>query len=207
MLGGVKAIVLEKNPFTRAGLVTILKDRLKCTIQDFDHPPAAIAAAASSALILLDPYQFGYDGCWAVRRLREQNKTVPILALTSSPDRSALVKTYRAGASGVLLKTCTVADFHTALDALFTKGVYMPLEAAGQMIEYLHGAQSTPELSDRENEVMHLLGNGQMVKQIALELGLSVKSISTYRTRILKKLNLRNTAEIMRHILTKTATT
>jgi DNA-binding NarL/FixJ family response regulator len=120
------------------------------------------------------------------------------------PETQYATRALRAGAAGYLTKESVPAELIAALRHIAAGGRYVSREL-GEVLAAQVGGQAKQEpheaLSDREDQVLRLLATGQTVTQIAQELSLSVKTVSTYRSRVLEKLGLKTTAELMRYAL------
>lgn len=142
----------------------------------------------------------GRGGLDAIREIRDVKPTVPILVLTMHAEDQYAFRAFRAGASGYLHKAEEPAILFEAVKKLLAGGRYVSGALAEKLATDL-SAGDTPKLSDREVQVLRLLATGKTVKQIGSELSLSEKTISTYRVRLLEKLRLSTTAELVRYAL------
>jgi DNA-binding NarL/FixJ family response regulator len=147
------------------------------------------------------------NGAQATERLKASCPRVKILALTVHEDRGYLRRLLEAGASGYVLKRAAAEELIAAIRAVAAGGLYLdPAMAA-----HLTGASSRPDpagelppaedLSDRELEVVRLIARGQSNKEIAATLGISGKTVETYKARALQKLSLRSRADLVRYAL------
>jgi DNA-binding NarL/FixJ family response regulator len=133
-----------------------------------------------------------------LRRLRREFAGVPILVVSMHPADQFALRALQAGAAGYVAKDSDPADVVRAVSTALGGGRYVPVELqeAARLAEDppAHGA-----LSDREYQVLRMIGAGRTVSAIGMELGLSVKTVSTYRARILEKLQLRTSAELIHY--------
>jgi DNA-binding NarL/FixJ family response regulator len=140
------------------------------------------------------------SGLDVIRQLKTEGIKTPILILTSQPEEQYAIRVLKAGASGFIGKEVAAEDLTTAIRKILAGRKYITESISEKMASDLSGdQQKAPHelLSNRELEVMKLLASGKTVSEISEVLFLSVPTISTYRNRILKKLNLRNNAELM----------
>jgi DNA-binding NarL/FixJ family response regulator len=163
----------------------------------------AVLAAAPVDLVLLDislPAGNGFD---VLMHLQETHPTLPVLIFSVHPERQYVVRALKAGAAGYLLKSSAPRELVTALQRVAQGERYVSAALVGQLVHEI-AATDTPlhtTLSQREAQVLRMLTTGAALKEIAYELALSVKTVSTYRQRLLKKLRLRTTADLIRYAL------
>jgi len=136
--------------------------------------------------------------------VRSNHPSVRVVVLSAHTEQEYAVRALRGGASGYVTKERSTEDLAEAIRMASTGRRYISASVAELLAADLAGDADRPahaELSDRELEVLRLLGTGKSVKQIAAGLGLSVKTVSTYRMRLLEKLHLKSTAELIRFAL------
>lgn len=151
-------------------------------------------------VVVLDVSMPGRGGLETVAELKKRNPRVRVLMLTVHPEDRFAVRCLKGGADGYMTKDNATDELITAIRKVHTGGKYVSPSLAENLVMSLDrdfGAAPHETLSDREFQVMRMLASAQTVSEIADELCLSVKTISTYRSRILEKLGLRNNAEIM----------
>jgi two-component system invasion response regulator UvrY len=203
----MRVLVCDDHPIVRRGLREILEGA---------GPPVTVGEAASAAeglalarkqpwdTVVLDITMPGRSGLELLRDLKREHPNVPVLVLSVHPAEQYAVRVLRAGASGYLTKESAPEELLTAIRHIVRGGRYISPSVGETLADDLdRPAEQLPHhtLSDREFEIMRLLASGKRASEIAHELHLSVKTVSTYRTRILQKLNLRTTAEIMRYAI------
>ena len=153
-------------------------------------------------LVLLDVSMPGGPFLENLQRLRAKHPTVRVLVLSVHPEDQWAVRALRAGASGYLTKDHSPDQLLEAIRRVYRGGKYVSPTLAEHLAKQLDGdVQRAPHelLSDREFEVMRRLGSGLTVSQIATELAISAKTVSTYRTRILEKMAVETNAELVRY--------
>ena len=144
------------------------------------------------------------NGLQVLQEIRSYRPKLPVLFLSMYPERQYAVRTLKAGAAGYLTKESAPNELIAAIRKAASGGKYVSQSLAERLASNLMtNSVSEPleTLSDREHQVMTLLADGKTVATIAAELTLTVSTISTYRTRILRKLRLETTAELIRYAL------
>jgi DNA-binding NarL/FixJ family response regulator len=137
-------------------------------------------------------------------RLASEHRDLPVLVVSMHPEEDWAVRALEAGAAGYLSKKHGGEELAEAVRRLHAGSRYVSRDLADTLARRLgpEGAGPPHEaLSRREYEVLCLLGSGRMVKSAALELGISPKTVSTYRARILEKMGLGNTADLIRYVV------
>ncbi len=162
---------------------------------------AALEKTATD-LVLLDVSMPGGPFLDTLRALRERHPSIRVLVLSVHPEDQWAVRALKAGASGYLTKDHSPEQLLEAIRRVYRGGKYVSPTLAEQLATHLDAAgQRAPHelLSDREFEVMRRLGSGLTVSQIASELAISAKTVSTYRTRILEKMAVASNADLVRY--------
>lgn len=150
-------------------------------------------------VVLLDIGMPGRSGLDVLKQLRAEHPGLSVLILTMYPEEQYAVRALRAGAAGYLTKDSGPEELVNAVRKVASGGRYVTMRAAESLAFEVQGRlrQSPHEaLSDRELQVLCMIARGKTVNEIAAELTLSAKTVSTYRSRVLAKLNLRNNSEI-----------
>jgi len=153
-------------------------------------------------VVVLDISIPGKNWLDVLKELRSQKPNLPVLILSAYPDEEHAMRAFRAGASGYLTTECAPDELITALKKVLLGGKYVSTSLAERLAFDLEkGTEKLPHelLSDREYQVMCFISSGRTVSEIANEMSLSAKTISTYRSRVLEKLNLKNNAELARY--------
>lgn len=206
-------IVCDDHPVVRQGLARIiLADLDSASVREAGTGQALLdlIRETPSDVVLLDVGLPGRGGLDVLRQLKQERPRLPVLMLSVHPAEQYAVRALRAGASGYLTKDLAVAELVKAVKLVTTGHRYVTPEVAERLADDLERPTDRPlheTLSDREFEVLCLIGAGKKVKQIATELCLSYNTISTYRVRILDKLGLKTDSDLvrygMRHALTE----
>lgn len=202
----IDVIVCDDHPVVRQGLAWIIRDNMPGgSLREADSGPALLDLIRQkpSDVVLLDVGLPGRGGLEVLRQLRQEWPRVPVLMLSVHPAEQYAVRALRAGASGYLTKDLATQELVTAVRTVASGHRYLTAAVAERLAEDLTRGDHAPHemLSDREFEVLTLLGAGKTTRQIADELCLSYSTISTYRLRILPKLGLKTDAEIVRYAL------
>ncbi|MBU2528152.1 response regulator transcription factor [bacterium] len=201
----IKIIVVDDHLIVRKGLKKILDET----------PDIEVVAEASSGqeflskvskekydMVLLDIFLPDMSGLDILKYLRAQKPGLPVLILSMYPEEQYAVRTLKAGASGYLNKASLSEELISAIRKVREGRKYVSPALAEKLACDLDAGSEKPpheNLSDREYQVMCMIGSGKRVKDIAEELFLSVKTISTYRSRILEKMKIKNNAELIHY--------
>jgi two-component system invasion response regulator UvrY len=203
----IDVIICDDHPIVRHGVVSIIRNNLQLTsLREADSGGTLLDLIRQkrSDVVLLDVGLPGRGGLDVLRQIRQEWPRLPVLMLSVHPAEQYAVRALRAGASGYLTKDLVPQEIVRAVQAVAAGGRYLTPAVAERLADDL--ARNTDgelheALSDREFEVMVLLGAGKSVRQIATELSLSYSTISTYRGRILQKLGLQTDAALIRYAL------
>ena len=156
-------------------------------------------------VVVLDVSMPGRSGVEVLKELRSEHPHLAVLMLTMHPQDQYAVRALKAGAAGYLTKDSAPAELIAAIRRVAAGGKYITAALAETLADHLTwGADKAPHesLSDREFEVLRKIGAGKTASEIAEELFLSPNTISTYRVRLLEKLKVHNTAELIRYAIT-----
>jgi DNA-binding NarL/FixJ family response regulator len=198
----IRILIADDHPIVREGYKKILTSQ-----PDMDVTGEAgngqevldLIQRKDFELILLDISMPGRSGLEILKELKSQKPHLPVMILSIYPEEQYAVRAFRDGASGYLTKASTPKELISAIRKVSQGGRYVTEALAEKLTYFLHGdADKVPheKLSDREYQVMLLIASGKTVTQIADELCLSVKTISTYRRHILEKMQFTTNAEI-----------
>ena len=154
-------------------------------------------------IVVMDVSMVPVGGAQATRELRRLCPSTKVLALTVHEDRSYVHELLEAGASGYALKRAAGDELIGAIRAIAASGVYVDSRVAGKLFGGIAQSRPAPlnvkgELSERETEVMRLIAQGFTNKEISAQLGVSVKTVETYKARSMEKLGLRSRVDIVR---------
>jgi DNA-binding NarL/FixJ family response regulator len=203
----IRVLVADDHAVVRAGLKRILDDqpnvRVVAEAATGDEVLRVLAAAPVDVLVL-DISMPGPGVFELLRTLGATHPRVRTVVLTMHPEEQYAVRVLRAGAAGYLSKEHSPELLVEAIRQAHAGGVYVSPRVGEALVNQVahRGERASHEtLSDRELEVLVRIGAGQSVKAIAAELGLSPKTVSTFHSRIRKKLRLQSDAELVRYAL------
>lgn len=195
-----RVLLVDDHPVVRSGI----KQELAGTGMTVDEAGSVDEALARLAevpcdLVVLDITMPGASGLDLLKALRRDRPTLPVLVLSMHPAAQFAHRVLKAGAAGYLTKDSPPGELARAIETILAGQDYVSPGALPDS-----EPQAVPQhdrLSDREYQVLRMLAAGRSVSQIASDLALSIKSVSTYRARVLRKMGLKSNAELMRYAL------
>jgi len=155
-------------------------------------------------MVLLDIGLPGLNGIEVLKQIKSKRKEMPVLMLSMYPEDQYARRALQAGAAGYLTKESAPEDLLNAINKVRRGERHISADMARRLInEFDERVEKAPhqELSDREFEVLRLIASGLTASEIAEKLSLSVKTVSTYRTRILKKMKMKHNAELTHYAI------
>jgi two-component system, NarL family, invasion response regulator UvrY len=191
----------------RQGLKLILADRFKKSVfgeARNAHEALTRASKEKWDVMILDITMPGRSGLEVLREIKRMRPKLPVLVLSMHPEDQFAVRLLKAGAAGYLTKESAGDELVGAIEKVVAGGRYISPALAERMASYLDiDVQKPPHerLSDREFLILRMIGSGKTVSQIAKELSLSVKTISTYRARLLEKMDMKTNAEVTHYAI------
>jgi DNA-binding NarL/FixJ family response regulator len=203
----IKVLVADDHSVVRRGLREILSETGDIVVAGEAGSPVEIAKLVEEQrwdVIVLDISMPGGSGLEMIGTIRKQRPEARVLILTVHSEEQYAIRAIRAGAAGFLTKESAPEKLIEAVRRLAGGGRYVSAELAETLASMLAGegsGQPHDRLTNREFEILKLLASGKTVSQAALELSLSVKTVSTHRTRILKKMNMKTNAELTHYAL------
>jgi two-component system, NarL family, invasion response regulator UvrY len=201
----MKVLIADDHPIVRKGIVQLLIDAFpKIKTEEVNSGIEAVKRINGEKwdLIILDISMPGRNGIDVLKQARTAGVKTPILILSMQAEEHYALRTLKAGASGYVSKESAGDELVKAVEKVLKGKKYISPKVTEILAEHLGEEPEVvhEKLSDREMEVMMLIGSGKKVSDIAVELNLSVSTVSTYRLRILEKLHLQNNAEIVRYV-------
>ncbi|HKE89027.1 MAG TPA: response regulator transcription factor [Gemmatimonadales bacterium] len=202
-----RLLIADDHPIVREGLRRVVEDAPGGGItvvgeaSDGDELLAQVGSVDAD-VVLLDITMPGPGFVETIHRLRALRPRIRVLVLSVQPEDQFAVRALKAGASGYVSKNLSPEQLVTAIHEVVRGGRYVSPTLAQKLAAVVaDGADRPPHegLSAREYQVLCLIGAGKSVKEIAAAMELSVKTVSTYRTRILEKTTLKSNAEIIRY--------
>lgn len=197
----IKVLIADDHAVVREGLKQIVAENLDMAIAGEagnGHEVLELARTRDCDLVLLDLAMPGKDGLDTLKELKLLRPQLPVLVLSVYPEEQYAVRLLRAGAAGYLTKESAPEELVAAIRKVAKGGRYVSASLGEQLALLLDSGTDRPPhetLSDRELRVMVMLASGKTATEVADALCLSVKTISTYRSRALTKMNMRNNAE------------
>jgi two-component system, NarL family, invasion response regulator UvrY len=204
----IRVLVADDHAVVRKGVLQILSEEPDILAGDeaaSGHEVLRLLLEKDYDVLLLDIAMPDGSGLDVLEELRKRSAVPHVLILSMYSEKQYAVRALKSGADGYLTKDSLPAELLAAVRKVAAGRKYVSQALAEQMVVELagSGAADLPHknLSGREYQVMCLLAAGKPVSQIAAELSLSVSTITTYRSRILEKLGLKNTAEVIRYVI------
>jgi two-component system, NarL family, invasion response regulator UvrY len=203
----VRVVIADDHAIVRQGLIHILSNvsGISVTGEAVDGQQALEQIRSQPCdVLVLDLSMPGRSGFDILRELKHEHPELPVLVLSIHSEEQFAVRILKAGASGYLTKESAPDELVQAIRKVAGGGKYISPNLAEALAFELEDGSSGPpheSLSDREFQVMRMMALGKTATEIAEELSLSVKTISTYRARILEKMNLKNNSEIIRYAI------
>lgn len=203
-------LIVDDHAVVRRGLREIIQETISRDTF-FDEAASGREALLKTAvntydLVLLDISMPGRNGLDTLKGIKAEKPDLPVLVLSMYPEDQFAMRSYRAGASGYVTKESAPEELQVAISKILQGKKYISPYCSEILLSELKNERSTSDvphliLSNREYHVACLIASGRPLKEIALELVLSDKTISTYRSRILNKMNLKTNAELINYAI------
>jgi DNA-binding NarL/FixJ family response regulator len=203
----LRILLADDHAVVRHGVKQILADAYAgATFGEAQnaHELLEMVGGKSWDIVVLDLNMPGGNGLEALKQIKLDHPQLPILILSMYPEDQYAVRTIRAGAAGYLNKESAPEELVQAIHKILHGGEYISADVADELVQYARHEDGQPlhkHLSDREFQVLCLIASGKEVKEISSELGLSAKTISTYRARLLEKMNMKTNAELTHYAI------
>ena len=200
-------LVVDDHAIVREGLRRMLDaSKLGWNVDEARDGFEALERLRKGAydVVVVDLSMPGMGGLEFLRRARLDFPRVRILILSMHAEEQYAMRAFKAGANGYVTKDCATAELAEAVRKVVAGGAYVSTGLAERMVLNLNGAQEAPsheQLSDRELDVLRRLAAGARPTDIARALHISIKTVSTYKSRILERMQLPNTAAMIRYAL------
>lgn len=200
-------LIADDYEIIRDGLARIVKDAFpfKEIKQARSGKEAEVLAREGNwDILIMDMSMPDKTGLDVLKQLRSEENKIPVLILSIHPENQYAFRVLKSGGNGYICKDCPREELIHAITTILNGKKYISASLADRMASVFDediGRDEHELISDRELEVLKLISLGKTVSQIAKELSLSVATISTYRSRLLYKMNLKNSAELMRYAI------
>ncbi|ADL56067.1 response regulator [Gallionella capsiferriformans] len=203
----IRALIVDDHAIVRQGLKRILDEAPGMVVggEAVNGVQALkMIRAEKWDIVLLDISMPEKNGIDALKQIMDENKSVKVLILSMYPEDQYAVRMMKAGASGYMTKETAPEQLVEAIRQVVAGKKYISATLS-ELLLFECGSDSAKSphetLSDREYQVLRLIGSGKTVSEVAKLLSLSVKTVSTYRSHILDKMNLRNNAELTLYVI------
>jgi len=202
----IRILIADDHPVVREGFKQIISkaDDLKVVGEALSGFEVIEKIQAETFdVVVLDLSMPGKDGLEVLKDLKVIQPRLPVLILSMHPEEQVALRTFKSGAAGYLNKESAPGELVNAIRKIHAGGKYVSTALAEKIVTDLDKREEEPHesLSDREFQVLRFLASGKDVDEIAEELFISVKTVRTYRDRILDKLNLKNNVEIAHYAI------
>jgi two-component system, NarL family, invasion response regulator UvrY len=203
----IKILIADDHAIVREGLKQIVADTsdMIVTAEASDgHEVLALLSKNNYDVVVLDMAMPGLTGLDILKQIKRETPKLPVLILSVHPEEQYAVRALKAGASGYLTKERAPDELITAIRKVSMGGKYITSSLAEKLAFELEVDTKKPPhktLSDREFQVMCMIAKGRTIKNIAEELFLSPKTVSTYRSRILEKMKMKSNEELTHYAI------
>jgi len=204
-----RIMIADDHPIVRRGLRNIVESEEDLeVVAEAENAAEALEQAARTEcdVVVLDLSMPGASGLSVLKELRRQHPHIAVLVLSVAPEDQFAVRAVKAGAAGYLTKRSAPDQLVEAIRCVMKGGLHLSLATGRSLVNEVlrpepRRSARWARLSDREFEILRLLASGMSATRIGQELGISVKTVSTHRTRLLTKLDLDSTAGLVRYAI------
>lgn len=202
----MQILIADDHAVVRRGLKEILADAFPSAsffeASNADEVFSLLAKAHRYAVLVLDINMPGRSGLDVLQEVKRTHPQLPVIILSVQPEDQYAIRCLRAGAAAYISKDSAPEELATAAKKVLSGGRYISGTLAEKLVVRLdEPATSHESLSDREHEVLRMIASGSPLTEIADRLHISVKTVSTYRARILEKMRMTSNAELTRYAL------
>ncbi|HSB78969.1 MAG TPA: response regulator transcription factor [Candidatus Methylomirabilis sp.] len=203
----IRILIVDDHTVVRRGLKQILTEETDMSVVGEAHNAQEMLALVRKLpcdVIVADISMPGRSGLDVLKELKQDRPKLPVLVLSMHPEDQYAVRALKLGASGYMTKESAPEELVKAIRKVVSGGRYVSPSLAEKLaLDLAVDTDRSPHesLSEREHQVFTMIASGKTVKEIADELALSVKTISTYRTRILEKMAMKNNAELIHYAI------
>jgi DNA-binding NarL/FixJ family response regulator len=203
----IRVFIADDHPVVRQGLKQMLATEADLAVAgeaSSSQETVELCGQVAWEVAVVDYNMPGKGGLELVKELRRRFPQRPVLVLSMYPEDQYALRVLKAGAAGYLTKESAAQELINAIRKVANGGRFVSAALGERLAQELAGGADQPlhrRLSDREYQIMWMIASGKTINEIAQELFLSPNTISTYRARILEKLELKNNAEMMRYAI------
>ncbi len=211
-----KILLADDNVIMSEGLRLLIEQNDQLEVVDIAHTGREAvnkAARLCPDLVIIDVTMPDLNGIEATRQIKAKNQLIDIIGLSIHSDSRFVVEMLKAGARAYVLKQCAVEELFQALNAVLQGHSYLSAGVTQSVLEDLmtrggnNSQTAHSRLTPRELEVLQFLADGNSTKEVSSLLNLSVKTIDTHRSNIMRKLGISNTAELVKYAIREGLTT
>ena len=205
----MRILIADDHAIVRKGLRQLLLEEYpSAVIEEVSDAEGLVNKAMIDKwdIVICDLSMPGRSGLDALRQIKQSSPSLPVLIMSMHPEDQYALRVLKSGASGYLSKDSIHDELMNAIRTALLGKKYITPSIAEKLAEAIDAESEKPAhelLSDREFDVFKLLASGKSVSEIASQLSLSITTVSTYRSRILEKMNIRSNAEMTRYALEK----
>jgi two-component system invasion response regulator UvrY len=200
-------LIADDHELVRGGLARIVAEEFPAAeVHEVPNGTQAEKTLRTKnfTLLIMDMSMPDKTGLDVLKQLRAESNKIPVLILSIHPENQYALRVLKAGGNGYITKDCPRADFVNAVRTILSGKKYISADVAEKLASRFDddaGKEQHELISDREMQVLKLIASGKTVSEVADELSLSVATISTYRHRLLEKMNLKNNAELTHYAI------
>lgn len=199
----MQIVIATRYRLLYEGVSHLLKQSEEIKLADFASNEKELFARINASppdVVLLEPLLSNTSSVSLVLRIREANHRIGIVVFSNESDPSDSIRLLRAGAKGYIEKRSTPEEMISAIINVGSGGTYLNEKLTQQLM--LDPTRQSPDLTAREAEILRLLARGMSVSRIAEFLGISVKTVSTYKSRIFLRMGFSSTSDLIRYAIT-----
>jgi DNA-binding NarL/FixJ family response regulator len=202
-----RILLVDDHQITRQGLRSLLEKEQNIEVvgeAEDGRKALDLVQKLVPDIVIMDITMPNLNGADATRHIARQSPQIKVIALSIHSNRAFVVDMLKAGASGYVLKECSFDELIEAIQTVTDGGVYLSPKVAGVVVsDYVHHLSKIAEspletLTERQRQVLQLIGEGKNTKQIALQLHVSTKTIEANRHKIMEKLDAHSIAELVK---------
>ena len=200
------ALVVDDHAIVREGLVALLQRIGFERVEEESSGRKALGLLEKNDfnLVILDIHMPSMDGLELLERIREKDKKVKVLVLSMHSEDHYAVRALKAGANGYLTKDTVSLELEEAIKKVAAGGKYITMSLAERLVDEISGNREAlphERLTQREFQIFNLILDGKSPSDIAGQLHLSVKTVSTHRAKIMEKMGMKSTVDLVRYAI------